>query len=55
LNLESAQLRGKLDASINALIGAAAINFGKLFGFLLTILLALFDPFWMENPETCAA
>jgi IS5 family transposase len=37
-------LRGTLDDLINALLSAAAMNFGKLLGVLLPISLAQLDP-----------
>ena len=52
--LERNQLRGTLGDSINALLSAAAMNFGKLLGFLLSILLSLLNPFRAEDPQPCA-
>jgi len=52
--LERNQLRGTLGDSINALLSAAAMNFGKLLGFLLAILLSLLNPFRAEDPQPCA-
>ena len=52
--LERNQLRGTLGDSINALLSAAAMNFGKLLGFLLSILLSLLNPFRVEDPQPCA-
>ena len=53
--LERNQLRGTFGNSINALLSAAAMNFGKLLGFLLPILLSLLNPLRAEDPQTCAA
>jgi IS5 family transposase len=53
--LERNALRGTLGDSINALLSAAAMNFGKLLGFLLPILLALLDPLQSRRSRPCAA
>ena len=53
--LERNALRGTLGDSINALLSAAAMNFGKLLGFLLPILLALLDLLQARRSRCCAA
>jgi IS5 family transposase len=53
--LKCNQLRGTLGDSINALLSAAAMNFGKLLGFPWPILLALLNPFRSDAPQPCAA
>jgi IS5 family transposase len=53
--LERNGLRGTLGDSINALLSAAAMNFGKLLGFLLPILLALLDPLQTRRLRLCGA
>jgi IS5 family transposase len=53
--LEGNALRGTLGDSINALLSAAAMNFGKLLGFLSPILLALLDPSQSRRSRLCAA
>ncbi len=53
--LERNAWRGTLGDSINALLSAAAMNFGKLLGFLLPILLALLDPLQSRRVRICAA
>ena len=53
--LERNQLRGTLGDSINALLSAAAMNFGKLLGFLWPILLALLNPLRSDDQRACAA
>jgi hypothetical protein len=52
--LERNPLRGTLGDSINALLSAAAMNFGKLLGLLLSILLSLLNLFRAEDPQPCA-
>ncbi len=51
--LERNALRGTLGDSLNALLSAAAMNFGKLLGFLLPILLALRDPLQSRRLRLC--
>ena len=53
--LERNALRGTLGDSINALLSAAAMNFGKLLGFLLPILFALLDPIQPRRSRLCGA
>jgi IS5 family transposase len=53
--LERNALRGTLGDSINALLSAAAMNFGKLLGFLLPLLLALLDRLQSRRSRCCAA
>ncbi len=53
--LERNQLRGTLGDSINALLSAAAMNFGKLLGFLLLFLFRLLEPLLPSNHELRAA
>jgi IS5 family transposase len=53
--LERNPVRGTLGASINALLTAAAMDFGKLLGFLWPILFALLNPFMSDDPHPCAA
>jgi hypothetical protein len=48
-------LRCNLNDSINALLGVAAKNFGKLLGFLLPTLLALLDPLEPRHSRPRAA
>jgi hypothetical protein len=51
--LERNALRGTLGDSINALLSAAAMNFGKLLGFLWPILLVLIDPLESRHSRLC--
>lgn len=53
--LERNALRGTPGDSTNALLNAAAMNFGKLLGLLLHILLALLDPLLAGRSRCCAA
>ena len=53
--LERNALCGTLGDSMNALLSAAAMNFGKLLGFLLPILLALLDPLQSRRSRLCGA
>jgi transposase, IS5 family len=53
--LDRNQLRGTLGDSINAILSAAAMNFGKLMGFLLAILLRLLESLPPREPKSCAA
>ena len=50
--LERNQLRGTLGDSINALLSAAAMNFGKLLGFLLAFLFRLLDVALTPNRQS---
>lgn len=53
--LDRNQLRGPLGDSINAILSAAAMNFGKLMGFLLAILLQLLESLFPNDPKSCTA
>ncbi len=53
--LDRNQLRGPLGDSINAILSAAAMNFGKLMGFLLAIFLQLLESLFPRDPKSCAA
>ncbi len=53
--LERKALRGTLGDSFNALLSAAAMNFGKLLRFLLPILFALMDPLQSRRSWPCTA
>jgi len=53
--LDRNQLRGTIGDSINALLSAAAMNFGKLLGFLLALLLQLLESLLPNDRKCCAA
>jgi transposase, IS5 family len=53
--LERNQLRGPLGDSINALLSAAAMNFGKLMGFLLAFFLRLMETLSPNPHQDCVA
>lgn len=53
--LDRNQLRGTMGDSINAILSAAAMNFGKLMGFLWAILLQLLESLLSNDRQQCAA
>jgi transposase, IS5 family len=53
--LDRNQLRGTIGDSINAILSAAAMNFGKLMGFLLAFLLQLLESLMANDRKQCAA
>lgn len=53
--LERNQLRGTVGDSINAILSAAAMNFGKLLGFLWAWLLDLFAALYPARQSSCLA
>jgi IS5 family transposase len=53
--LERNQLRGLIGDSINALLSAAAMNFGKLLSFLLAVLLELLASLNPPDRQPCLA
>jgi len=53
--LKRNQLRGTLGDSINAILSAAAMNFGKLLGFLLAFLRKLLNLLLQDKRQSCAA
>lgn len=53
--LERNQLRGTLGDSINAILSAAAMNFGKLLGFLWAFLLQCLEMLYPTDRKCCAA
>lgn len=53
--LERNQLRGTIGDSINAILRAAAMNFGKLLGFLWAFWLGLLGGFVPDRPSRCPA
>lgn len=54
-SLDRNRLRGIRGDSINAILSAAAMNFGKLMGFLFVIFLKLLEALCPEDPRCCAA
>jgi len=53
--LERNQLRGSLGDSINAILSAAAMNFGKLLGFFLAFLRSLLNLLLQDERQPCVA
>jgi IS5 family transposase len=53
--LDRNQLRGAIGDSINAILSAAAMNFGKLLGFFLAILFQLLESLLPNDRKSCAA
>jgi IS5 family transposase len=51
--LERNRLKGKLGDALNALFSAAAMNFKKLLGFFLALLLRLFSPLLEPRSMAC--
>lgn len=53
--LERTQLRGPIGDSINAILSAAAMNFGKLLGFFLALLMEMLGRFTQRDQSACMA
>ena len=53
--LERNQLRGSIGDAINAILSAAAMNFGKLVSFLLALLLELLLGGHLPDRKSCTA